>query len=54
LIVIGVVCATTGSLMAAAGGTLVWAHATQRDADGFYTSSMERFATSTAALTAAV
>ena len=48
--------ASLGALVAfallVAASILIWAHATQRDADGFYTSDVQRLATSTPALTA--
>jgi hypothetical protein len=37
-----------------AGGTLVWAHGTQRDSRGYYTSPVVRLDTATSAITAAV
>jgi hypothetical protein len=33
------------------GGALVWAHSTQRNADGFYSTSAERLTTSSFAMT---
>jgi len=54
LVVVGVLAALGGLLFAVGGGVLVWAHTTQRDADGFYTTSTERFSTSTYALTSQV
>jgi hypothetical protein len=54
LIVVGAVLALAGLAFAAAGGTLVWAHATQRDAAGFYTTPTARLETSTYALTSQV
>src|SRR5687767_2805295 len=51
LLVVGVLVALVGFPVAAGGGALVWAHATQRDDDGYYSTSMERFETSSRALT---
>ena len=48
----GALLALAGFGAALAGGALVVVHATQRDASGFYTSSLERFTTPTAALVA--
>ena len=46
--------ALVGVMLCFGGGVLVWAHATQRDSQGFYTTSTERFSTSTYALTSLV
>lgn len=54
LIIAGVFVALIGFGLMAGGGVLVWAHATQRDAQGFYTTPVERFDTSTYALTSGV
>lgn len=54
LLLSGAVMAMVGVVAMIGGGVLVWAHATQRDAAGFYTTSAERFATSTYALTSNV
>jgi len=54
LIVAGAVLSLVGFGLVAAGGTLVWAHATQRDAAGFYTTPNARLQTSTYALTSQV
>src|SRR5680860_389214 len=51
LLVFGTLFALLGMAFAAGGGGLLWAHGTQRDDDGFYTTSPERFQTSTYALT---
>lgn len=51
LLVLGSVAALIGLALMAGGGVLIGIHATQRDADGFYTSSTERFDTPTYALT---
>ena len=51
LIVVGGLLALIGLGLAAGGGALVWAHGTQRDADGYFTTSTERFSTTTYALT---
>jgi hypothetical protein len=54
LVVIGALVALIGFATALGGGVMIWAHATQRDSAGFYTTSPERFATSTSALTSQV
>jgi hypothetical protein len=51
LIVVGSILALIGLAVAAGGGVILWAHGTQRDADGFFTTSTERFRTTTFALT---
>ena len=51
LLVLGSIAALLGLALTAAGGVLVGVHATQRNADGYYTSSTERFETPTYALT---
>ena len=51
LLVLGSIAALLGLALMAAGGVLVGIHATQRDADGYYTTSTERFETPTFALT---
>jgi hypothetical protein len=54
MVVAGVVVAMAGVAMSTGGGVLVWAHGTQRDAAGYYTSSPERFVTGAYALTSSV
>jgi hypothetical protein len=54
MVVMGALVALVGLGLAAGGGVLNWAHATQRDGAGFYTTSTERFRTSTYALTSDV
>jgi hypothetical protein len=54
MVVLGAFAALIGLGLGAGGGVLLWAHGTQRDADGFYTTSTERFTTSTYALTSRV
>ena len=54
MMVVGAIVALAGLGLTAVGGVLVWAHATQRDGDGYYTTSPESFATSTYALTSHV
>ncbi len=51
LLVVGSLLALIGLGLAAGGGTIVWANETQRDADGYFTTSTERFSTTTYALT---
>ena len=51
LLIIGSIAALVGLALTAAGGVLIGIHATQRDSDGYYTSSTERFETPTFALT---
>lgn len=53
LLVFGSLIGLLGFTLGIAGGGLLWAHSTQRDADGFYTTSTEVFETSTFALTSA-
>jgi hypothetical protein len=54
LVVFGTLAALAGMLLSLGGGVLLWAHTTQRDAAGFYTTSTQRFSTPTYALTAQV
>ena len=51
-IVIGTVLAFLAFIALALGGAALWAHTTQRDADGWFNSSWHRLDTSTRALTA--
>jgi hypothetical protein len=51
LLVLGSIAALLGLVLTAAGAVLVGIHATQRNADGYYTSPIERFETPTYALT---
>ncbi len=51
LIVVGCLLGLIGLGIAVGGGVLVWAHETQRDRDGYFTTSAERFRTPTFALT---
>jgi hypothetical protein len=51
LLVVGLVAGLLGMGFAVAGGALVWAHTTQRDVDGFYATSAERFETPARAIT---
>jgi hypothetical protein len=54
MVVAGALSALLGLGLAGGGALLVWAHATQRDAAGYYTTSTEHFSTSSYALTADV
>lgn len=54
MVVAGALAALMGLGLAGGGLLLVWAHATQRDAAGYYTTPSEHFATSAYALTADV
>jgi hypothetical protein len=54
LIVCGALLAAVGFVFVAGGGTMVWAHTTQRDATGFYSTPTELLQTPTYALTAQV
>src|SRR5271167_1693367 len=54
LVIAGAMLALVGLCFVAAGGTLVWANATQRDSAGFYTTPTARLETSTYALTSQV
>ena len=54
LIVFGALIALVGFGAVAGGGTLLWAHTTQRDAGGFYNTPVDLLATPTYALTASV
>jgi hypothetical protein len=51
LVVLGAFLLLVGLFVGAAGTFLVWAHATQRDADGFYTSGTQRLESVTRAIT---
>jgi hypothetical protein len=54
LVVFGALAAVGALLFSVGGGVLLWAHATQRDAEGFYTTSTEQFSTPTFALTSRI
>lgn len=43
LVIVGGIVALIALVLFAAGGTLVWAHTTERDDDGYYTTRFERF-----------
>jgi hypothetical protein len=51
LLVLGSLLALVALVLLLAGGALLWAHGTQRDDNGYFTSGTERLATPTAALT---
>jgi hypothetical protein len=51
LIALGAVMVLVALSVTVGGGALVWLHATQRDADGFYTTPTERFETTSYAIT---
>jgi len=51
LIVVGALITLVALGLTAAGGALVWVHATQRDAAGYYTTPIERFETTSYAIT---
>jgi hypothetical protein len=50
LTVVGALLVVISLVLGAGGGFLTWAYATQRDSDGFFTSSTERFNTATYAI----
>jgi hypothetical protein len=50
-VVLGALGLLIGLAATAGGGALVWAHSTQRDADGFFTSDVERLETAAHAIT---
>jgi hypothetical protein len=54
LVVVGSLLTLVGLGVTAGGGTLIWAHATQRDAGGFFNTPSDLLATPTYALTASV
>jgi hypothetical protein len=51
LIVVGVLISLAGLTLTAGGRALVWAHATQRDGDGYYSTGAERLETTSYAIT---
>ena len=51
LLVVGSIAALIAFALLVAGGVLLWAHLTQRDEGGFFTTSVERFETSAYAIT---
>ena len=51
LTVVGALLIVMALGLGAVGGVLTWAYATQRDADGFFTSNTEHFETLTYAIT---
>lgn len=54
LIVAGVLAALVGFALMLGGGALVWAHTTQRDSAGFYSTTRTTYATSTYGLTSRI
>ena len=50
LLIVGTILCLIGLGTAIGGGALLWAHETQRDRDGYFTTSTERFRTATFAL----
>ncbi len=54
LLIAGALVALLGLALTAGGGVLVWAHATQRDAAGYYTTATEHYSTPTYALTSRI
>jgi hypothetical protein len=50
-VVLGALLVLLGAAVTTGGGVLTWAHATQRDADGFFSTSSERFETTAYAIT---
>jgi hypothetical protein len=50
LVVVGGLAALIALALLVAGGALLWANATQRDSDGYFTTSSDRFTTNTYAL----
>ena len=53
-LVLGSLLSIAGMALLTGGGVLIWAHTTQRDASGFYTSPNESLSTGTRALTASI
>jgi hypothetical protein len=53
-LITGALVALLGLGVTTAGGLLVWAHAAERDSAGYYTTTTERFATTTYAVTSRV
>ena len=53
-LVISAVLALIGAGLTLGGGALVWAHATERDADGYYSSAPDLFSTPSYALTGTI
>ena len=51
LVVLGALAALVGFALTLAGSTLLWAHTTQRDDGGYYSTSRHRFESSTYAIT---
>jgi hypothetical protein len=51
LLIVASILSLVALVLLAAGGAALWAHTTQRDDDGYYTTSVERFQTTTYALT---
>lgn len=51
LVVAGALVVLLAVSVGVGGGVLVWAHSTQRDTDGYYTTSTERFETTSYAIT---